>query len=145
MQVKGSGSNSSFINLEAGKTESNAIQIPSIELPKGGGAIKGIDEKFSVNAVNGTSTINIPLPITSARGLEPALALSYNSGAGNGIFGMGWSLSLSSIKRKSDKKLPTYTDKDTFLFSEVEDLVPELEKDSDGEYSVKTDSSDDDW
>ncbi|MBL7704747.1 MAG: hypothetical protein JNM21_04270, partial [Taibaiella sp.] len=27
---------------------------PTLALPKGGGALKGIDEKFSVNAVNGT-------------------------------------------------------------------------------------------
>lgn len=31
-------------------TESNAIQIPQISLPKGCGALKGIDEKFEVNS-----------------------------------------------------------------------------------------------
>ena len=36
--------------------KSDAIQIPSITLPKGGGAIKSIDEKFQINAVNGTSS-----------------------------------------------------------------------------------------
>ena len=35
-------------------TKSNALEIPQISLPKGGGAIKSIDEKFSVNAANGT-------------------------------------------------------------------------------------------
>ncbi len=40
----------------------NSIEIPQINLPKGGGAIKSIDEKFSVNAVNGTSGFSIPLP-----------------------------------------------------------------------------------
>src|SRR6266542_6530091 len=42
-----------FLKTDGGKTKSNAIEVPSISLPKGGGAIKGIDEKFSVNAVNG--------------------------------------------------------------------------------------------
>ena len=41
-----------FLRKDVGKTKSNAIEIPSLSLPKGGGAIKGIDEKFSVNAVN---------------------------------------------------------------------------------------------
>ncbi len=27
-------------------TKSNAIEVPQVSLPKGGGAIKGIDEKF---------------------------------------------------------------------------------------------------
>ena len=106
------------------------VKIPSITLPKGGGAIKGIDEKFSVNAINGTASFSIPLPFSQARGASPALSLSYNSGSGNGVFGLGWSLGLSTIKRKTDKELPKYVDEidsDTYLFSGVEDLVPELE------------------
>lgn len=33
---------------------------PSISLPKGGGALKSIDEKFSVNTVNGAAGMEIP-------------------------------------------------------------------------------------
>lgn len=126
-----------FLSTERGKTKSNAISTPSIELPKGGGAIKGIDEKFSVNAVNGTAGFSIPLPFSPARGSSPVLNLSYNSGAGNGVFGLGWNLSLASIKRKTDKKLPQYLDaidSDIFLFSEAEDLVPEFSKNPDGSF-----------
>jgi hypothetical protein len=57
-----------FIKTDGGKTKSNALEIPSLSLPKGGGAIKAIDEKFSVNAVNGTAAFSIPLPVSSARG-----------------------------------------------------------------------------
>jgi hypothetical protein len=113
------------------KPKSKAIEVPSISLPKGGGAIKGIDEKFSVNAVNGTASFSIPLPFSPARGVSPAITLSYNSGGGNGIFGLGWNISLPSIKRKAEKKLPQYLDSidsDVFLFSEAEDLVPEYKK-----------------
>src|SRR5687767_4059183 len=97
---------SSFFANEKARTESNAIETPSIALPKGGGAIKGIDEKFSVNAVNGTASFSVPLPISPARGASPNLSLSYNSGSGNGSFGLGWALSLSSIKRSTGKELP---------------------------------------
>lgn len=134
-----------YAKPDGGKTKSNAIEIPSISLPKGGGAIKGIDEKFSVNAVNGTSSISIPLPFSQARGLTPSIAVSYNSGSGNGIFGLGWDLSLPSIKRKTEKCLPRYFDTDTFLFSEAEDLVPEFKragddtfvKDANSNYIIK--------
>ena len=132
-------SSSELLNTEAGKTQSNAIEIPSISLPKGGGAIKGIDEKFSVNAANGTASFTIPLPFSPARGVSPALSLSYNSGSGNGIFGLGWNLTLASIKRKTDKQLPRYIDskdEDTFLFSEAEDLVPVFKKEMDGSFSL---------
>jgi hypothetical protein len=146
-------SSSQFLKTDGGKTKSNAIEVPSISLPKGGGAIKGIDEKFSVNAVNGTSSFSIPLPFSPARGASPSIGLSYSSGAGNSIFGLGWILGLGSIKRKTDKGLPQYldaVDSDTFLFAEAEDLVPEFKKDhegnfllEDGEYVInERDSSD---
>jgi RHS repeat-associated protein len=132
-----------FLRNDRGKTKSNAIEMPSINLPKGGGAIKGIDEKFSVNAVNGTASFLVPLPLSPARGATPSLGLSYNSGSGNGVFGLGWSLNLPSIKRKTDKQLPQYQDafdSDTFLFSEAEDLVPEFTKENDGSFSLDPNS-----
>ena len=128
-----------FLRNDRGKTKSNAIEVPSLNLPKGGGAIKGVDEKFSVNAVNGTASFSIPFPLSPARGATPSLGLSYSSGSGNGTFGLGWSLNLPSIKRKTDKQLPQYYDavkSDTFLFSEAEDLVPEFQKEIDGSFSV---------
>jgi len=109
---------SGFLDLDRGKTKSGAIQIPSISLPKGGGAIKSIDEKFSVNAANGTAGISIPLPVSDARGFSPALNLTYNSGQGNSIFGLGWSLDLPSIKRKTEKNFLNITTRanQTFFF-----------------------------
>lgn len=128
-----------FLKTDGGKTKSNAIEVPSIDLPKGGGAIKGIDEKFSVNAVNGTASFSVPLPFSPARGVSPSISLSYNSGAGNGIFGLGWSLGIPSIRRKTDKGLPQYRDaddSDTYVFSEAEDLVPEFLKNNDGSFAT---------
>ncbi|XZF16349.1 SpvB/TcaC N-terminal domain-containing protein [Chitinophagaceae bacterium MMS25-I14] len=105
-------------------------QAPTISMPKGGGALKGIDEKFSVNAVNGTASLSIPLPLTPGRaGFTPALSLSYNSGGGNSEFGLGWGSGLPAIQRKTDKKLPQYNDAeetDIFLLAGSEDLVPML-------------------
>ncbi|MDB5200367.1 MAG: spvB [Chitinophagaceae bacterium] len=113
----------------AASNKSTTIEIPSISLPKGGGAIKSIDEKFEVNAVNGSANFSIPLPSRSARGFGPSMNISYNSGGGNGIFGMGWSLSLPSIRRKTEKELPRYLDEidsDTYILAGAEDLVPKL-------------------
>lgn len=132
-------SSSRFLQPVGGKTKSGSIEIPAISLPKGGGAIKGIDEKFSVNSVNGTASFSIPLPFSPSRGANPSLSLSYNSGAGNGVFGLGWKLDLASIKRKTDKRLPQYldsVDSDIFLFSEAEELVPEFKKGNNGSFSL---------
>lgn len=57
---EGKSSSSQLLKTDGGKIKSNAIEVPSISLPKGGGAIKGIDKKFQVNAANGTSGFSIP-------------------------------------------------------------------------------------
>src|SRR5829696_7164883 len=85
---------------------------PAITLPKGGGAIRGMGEKFSANPVTGTASLSVPIYTSPGRsGFGPQLSLSYDSGAGNGPFGFGWNLSLPSITRKTDKGLPRYEDK----------------------------------
>ncbi len=108
------------------------FSAPSISLPKGGGAIRGIGEKFAANPVTGTGSITVPIAASPGRsGFGPQLSLAYDSGSGNGLFGFGWSLSLPSITRKTDKGLPQYQDgdeSDTFILSGAEDLVPVLKK-----------------
>src|SRR5437588_12723985 len=104
--------------------------LPTISLPKGGGAIRGIGEKFAANPVTGTGSMTVPIATSPGRsGFGPQLSLSYDSGSGNGPFGFGWSLGLPSITRKTDKGLPRYEDAaepDTFILSGAEDLVPLL-------------------
>jgi Salmonella virulence plasmid 65kDa B protein/Insecticide toxin TcdB middle/N-terminal region/Insecticide toxin TcdB middle/C-terminal region/FG-GAP-like repeat len=103
---------------------------PAISLPKGGGAIKGMGEKFAANPVTGTGSMTVPIATTPGRsGFGAQLSISYDSGAGNGIFGLGWNLALPSITRKTDKGLPRYWDSkdfDVFILSGAEDLVPVL-------------------
>jgi hypothetical protein len=115
------------------------LKIPKIELPKGGGALKSIDEKFRVNAANGTASLSVPLPVSKTRSeFGPALSLSYDSGSGNGVFGLGWTLTHVMIQRRTDKRLPEYRDpseSDIFLLSEAEDMVPALVNDGLGNWN----------
>ncbi len=115
---------------ENNKSGNNQISPPIISLPKGGGAIRGIGEKFAANPVTGTGSMTVPLATSPGRsGFGPQLSLSYDSGAGNGPFGFGWHLMLPSITRKTDKGLPQYDDaeeSDVFILSGSEDLVPLL-------------------
>ncbi len=108
------------------------VAAPTISLPKGGGAIRGMGEKFAANPVTGTGSMTVPIAASPGRsGFGPNLSLSYDSGSGNGPFGFGWSLSLPSITRKTEKGLPRYQDaeeSDVFILSGAEDLVPALEE-----------------
>jgi hypothetical protein len=122
-------------NLDGGPRWSTA----SVSAPKGGGALKSIAEGFRANPATGSGTTSIPISVTPARGLEPQLALSYDSGSGNGPFGHGWSVGLGQISRKTDKGLPRYidgADSDTFLLSDAEDLVPFLVEDPAGTWTL---------
>jgi RHS repeat-associated protein len=110
---------------------------PSLSLPKAGGSVRGMGEKFSANPVTGTASVSIPVPLTAGRGaLAPALSLGYDSGSGNGVFGLGWTLDAPSISRRTDKGLPRYRDSgpdaDVYQFAGAEDLVPALEPAADG-------------
>ena len=118
-----------------------AVNAPSITLPKGGGAISGIGEKFSANPVTGTGSMSVPIFASPGRsGFGPQLSLSYDSGAGNGPFGFGWSLSIPSITRRTDRGLPQYLDveeSDIFVLSGAEDLTPLLVAGAEGWHRQK--------
>ena len=105
--------------------------LPGITLPKGGGAIRGVDEKFTANPATGAGSLSVPIPVSPGRsGFSPALSLSYDSSAGNGPFGFGWRLSVPRITRRTEIKLPRYRDEDesdVFVLSDAEDLTSELD------------------
>jgi Salmonella virulence plasmid 65kDa B protein len=113
-----------------GTRPTGAGSLPSISLPKGGGAIGGIDEKLSISQPTGTASLTVGVFTSPARqGFGPELALSYDSGAGNDPFGLGWSLGVPAITRKTSMGLPRYedaSDSDVFILSGAEDLVPLL-------------------
>ena len=106
------------------------VEAPQLTLPKGGGALRAIAEKFALNPVTGTGAVTVPIATSGGRsGFGPRLGLAYDSGAGNGPFGLGWTLPIETISRKTDKGLPQYDDEDAsdvFILSGSEDLVPVL-------------------
>jgi len=109
-------------------TANTKIDTSKMETPKGGGALSGLGESYQAAGFSGAGNYQIAIPLPSARGTAPHLGLSYSSGGGNSSFGMGFSLSLSSITIKTSKGLPTYTEKDVYLFNGAE-LTPALDED----------------
>jgi len=112
-----------------------AVTAPTLTLPKGGGAIRGIGEKFTANPVTGTASFTVPIATSPGRsGFGPKLALSYDSGNANSAYGFGWSLDTPHIVRKTSKGGPRYMDttdhtaeSDVFILSGAEDLVTVLD------------------
>jgi RHS repeat-associated protein len=94
-------------------------------LPSGGGGISALGDRFQPDLVRGSGSYAVS--IDCPRGpneLQPSLTLSYCTGSGNGLFGLGWRLNVMRIERRSDRGVPKYTDDDTFVLGDAEVLVP---------------------
>ena len=84
-------------------TPYSALPVVSPDLPPAPGdssLVATIPGEFGVTA-NGGASYNIPIAVPPGRGgMAPKIALQYNSQGGNGLLGVGWSLSgLSTIHR----------------------------------------------
>ena len=106
-------------------SSNSSLKNDFISLPKGGGALSGLGEKFSADLHTGTGNFSIPISVPTGRnGFQPELTINYSTGNPNGIFGLGWQLSIPGISRKTSKGIPVYDDcKDVFVLSETDDLV----------------------
>ncbi|HEX2085961.1 MAG TPA: SpvB/TcaC N-terminal domain-containing protein, partial [Solirubrobacteraceae bacterium] len=102
--------------------------------------MRGLGETLEVSAATGSGSLEVPLDLSRGRaGFGPSLALRYDSGAGNGPFGLGWTLPVPAISRRTDRGVPRYHDdeeSDVFLLAGGDDLVPVL--DADGTRSPDT-------
>ncbi len=64
----------------------------------------------------GSATFRIPFRLLPGRGgATPPLALSYNSGGGNGLMGLGFDIGTSSVRIDTRFGLPEYDKEDTYV------------------------------
>ncbi len=97
--------------------ENKSLEVKKPNLPQGGGAITGFGEHYQTNGFTGTASLKFG-------------GLQYNSGSGNGPFGMGFGATTApGISRRTSFGTPSYIDtEDTFLWG-GEVLVPQLDDD----------------
>lgn len=88
-----------------------------------GAQVSRLRDMFEGPGPYGSARLSVPIPVTAARGFEPELTLAYESGAGNGLFGQGMQVALSSVSRATNLHLPRYDDSDSFTL-DGDPLVP---------------------
>jgi len=127
----------SFLSAaSAAAADKSGTRPTAISVPKGPGSVEGLGESFQVvlNSGSVTETVALKVPPGTA-GHTPHLALSYDSGQGNGPLGLGWTLGLPSIQLQTEKGLPKYDGTDVLLLQGAE-LVPVAQ----GVYRLKNES-----
>ncbi|MFK8030230.1 MAG: SpvB/TcaC N-terminal domain-containing protein [Gammaproteobacteria bacterium] len=115
------------VGVSAAIPNKSGVSAGAISLPSGPGSIEGLGESFEPNLSTGSARHSIPINVPPGRnGATPRLALSYDSGMGNGVVGTGWQLTSMHIRRQSDKGLPEYgtgSTEDTFVTESGAELV----------------------
>jgi hypothetical protein len=62
---------------ESRSTSLPPVKPPAVSLPKGGGAIRGIGEKFAANPATGAGSMSVPIAASPGRaGFGPQLSLT---------------------------------------------------------------------
>lgn len=89
-------------------------------------SIATIGNRIGPVGTRGAASFELPLPLSGARHLTPALALLYGSQGGNGTFGIGMRLPIPSIARRSSEGVPHYADDDVMIDADGVERWPEL-------------------
>ena len=95
-----------------------------VSLPEGPGSLEGVGENVEIDPNMGQMRYGVSIKVPSGYpGMTPALALSYSSGAGGSVVGMGWSLAMPNIERTTARGLPDYDVDDEFAANGSDQLV----------------------
>ena len=103
-----------FLSFTLFLAEASASEI---SLPSGPGSIQGLGSAFepSLNTGDASYSVSIDAPAGRA-GHGAAVSLSYSSGQGYGLSGLGWALNLPSVERRLEQGQPSYSNDDSFQF-----------------------------
>jgi len=97
-------------------------QVPS--LPGGGGNVAGIGATFTPDLSTGTGGLLIPIDTPNGpNDIGPRLNLQYSSAAGNGPFGLGFSITLPRLLIDTEYGFPNYDGNDPILLEGAGQLL----------------------
>jgi len=109
-----------------------------LSLPRGGGAIHGLGEKFEPDFHTGGGSFAIPLDLPNGpNDIAPRLTLLYSTSSGNGPFGLGFAIPLPAIARATETRIPAYTADDPLVLvggGELVEVAP-------AEYRLRADAA----
>ncbi|MEL6181560.1 MAG: SpvB/TcaC N-terminal domain-containing protein, partial [Myxococcota bacterium] len=95
-----------------------------VSLPEGPGSLEGVGENVDINPNMGSMSYSVPFRLPGGFGaVTPSLGLSYSSGSGNDVAGMGWSMEVPCIERMTYRGLPEYDQDDDFSYMGGQQII----------------------
>ena len=116
-------------------TRAGAMRLPGV-----GGSVQKERGDFASSAFTGSASFSLPLHLPQGPGETPALGIQYQTRAGNGPLGVGWSLGGAAIERDTTFGIPSYQRDsqgrftDSFVFGGTR-LIPAGQ--ADGRYAYR--------
>ena len=100
----------------------------------------GVAHDLKVDLFTGSASLHIPLHLTACRGFIPSLALRWQLGDGNGPFGHGFSLDITSIRQAPLLGAPNYSDDGPYAYGPVGTLTRTLKNGRQRPVQTRTDN-----
>ena len=95
-----------------------------VSLPEGPGSLEGVGENMEMDLNMGAMRYAVRVSVPSGfPSVTPNLDLSYNSGSGGSVAGIGWSMATPCVERMTYRGLPEYDTDDDFAAGGGEQLV----------------------
>ena len=99
--------------LSSSAVAQTGVSNDRVSLPEGPGSLEGIGDDISFTYNMGTMGYNVPITLPDGfTSMVPQLGISYNSGGGGSIVGMGWSINTPNIERLTLRGCPVYNEED---------------------------------
>jgi RHS repeat-associated protein len=113
-----------LITLSASSRAQTGVSDDRVSLPDGPGSLDGLGDNVNTDSNMGTLSYSVGFEVPQGfEGATPSLGLQYNSGGGNGVVGMGWSMPIPFIERMTRKGLPDYDGDDLFVADGGTELI----------------------
>jgi YD repeat-containing protein len=90
----------------------------AISLPSGPGSLQGLGESVSVVPATGAAKLVVPVALPPGpAAVVPDLSLRYDSRQGDGVLGVGWTIDVPQVAKRTDHGLPLYAPSDELLWN----------------------------
>ena len=112
------------LSLPSTSLAQTGVSADRVSLPEGPGSLEGVGENVMIDPNMGLMRYSVRIETPGGFGYtSPNLSLSYNSGGGASVVGMGWSVDFPAIERMTSRGLPEYDADDLFSVAGGSELV----------------------